>query len=160
MFKLCPWGSLLLATLWPLTFSSGERPRALCALLFYVYCYINRLVFLYVQHLFKMTFKLIFFRDGNKYQNDIRIFVLRYSNTFKYTFLHLFIIKLFIILNLIIRVLCYPKYSTVNNHCSYHIWTSHTRNKNKWTKNGVYIRNIYILFNISQPLPSYFKNIW
>jgi len=34
MFKLCPWGSLLLAPLWPLTFSSGERPRALWALLF------------------------------------------------------------------------------------------------------------------------------
>ena len=33
MFKLCPWGSLLLAPLWPLTFSSGERPRALWALL-------------------------------------------------------------------------------------------------------------------------------
>ena len=35
--------------------------------------------------------------------------------------LHLFIIKLFIILNLIIRVLYYPKYSAVNNRCSYHI---------------------------------------
>jgi len=34
LFKLCPWGSLLLAPLWPLTFSSGERPRALWALLF------------------------------------------------------------------------------------------------------------------------------
>ena len=31
MFKLCHWGSLL----WPLIFSSGERPRALWALLFY-----------------------------------------------------------------------------------------------------------------------------
>ena len=36
MFKLCPWGSLLLNPLWPLTFSSGERPRALWALLFIV----------------------------------------------------------------------------------------------------------------------------
>ena len=34
LFKLCPWCSLLLAPLWPLTFSSGERPRALWAHLF------------------------------------------------------------------------------------------------------------------------------
>ena len=34
LFKLFPWGSLLLAPLWPLTFFSGERPRALWALLF------------------------------------------------------------------------------------------------------------------------------
>ena len=33
LFKLCPWGSLQMAPLWPLTFSSGERPRALWALL-------------------------------------------------------------------------------------------------------------------------------
>ena len=45
MFKLCPWGSLLLAPLWPLTFFSGERPRALWALLFNSYnkaCYKNK----------------------------------------------------------------------------------------------------------------------
>jgi len=34
-----PRGSLLLAPLWPLTFSSGERPRALWALLFYLFYY-------------------------------------------------------------------------------------------------------------------------
>jgi len=65
--------------------------------------------------------KYIFFRDGNEYQNDIRIFVLRYSNIFEYSFLHLSKMKLFIILNLIIRVLYYPKYSVVYNRCSYHI---------------------------------------
>ena len=30
----------------------------------------------------------------------------------------------------------------------------------KWTNNGVYIRNIYILYNSSQLLPTYFNNIW
>ena len=34
LFKLCHWGSVLLAPLWPLTFSSAEQPRALWALLF------------------------------------------------------------------------------------------------------------------------------
>ena len=65
--------------------------------------------------------KLQYHRDGNEYQNDIRIFVLRYSIIFEHSFLHLSKIKLFIILNLIIRVLYYPKYSVVYNRCSYHI---------------------------------------
>ena len=31
----------------------------------------------------------VYIRDGNEYQNDIRIFVLRYSNIFEYSFYHL-----------------------------------------------------------------------
>jgi len=34
LFKLCPWGPSFMAPLWPLTFSSGERPRALWAVWF------------------------------------------------------------------------------------------------------------------------------
>ena len=91
------------------------------------------------------------FRDGNEYQNDIRIFVLRYSNIFEYSFLHLSKIKLFIILNLINSVLYYPKYSVVNKfNYATRAWEILNKKSSKNTRNieiRLFIVNCIFRFN-------------